>query len=32
VIAKKRGTTNVGDWYAVLPVRVLVKLLKEAGL
>jgi len=32
VIAKKRGTTNVGDWYAVLPVRVLVELLKEAGL
>jgi len=32
VIAKKRGTTNVGDWYAVLPVRVLVELLKEAEL
>lgn len=27
VIAKKRGTTNVGDWYAVLPVRILVDLL-----
>lgn len=21
VIAKKRGTTNVGDWYAVMPAR-----------
>ncbi len=31
VIAKKRGTMNVGDWYAVMPVDVLVFLLKEAG-
>lgn len=31
VIAKKRGTTDVGDWYAVLPVRILNDLLREAG-
>jgi Holliday junction resolvase len=31
VIAKKRGTTNCGDWYAVMPLRVLVGLLIEAG-
>lgn len=31
VIAKRRGTTNPGDWYAVMPVSGLVKLLKEAG-
>lgn len=30
VIAKKRGTTNVGEWYAVMPVSVLVVLLQEA--
>lgn len=31
VVAKKRGTTNPGDWYAVLPFSVFVGLLKEAG-
>jgi hypothetical protein len=31
VIHKKRGTTDVGEHYATLPVRVLVQLLKEAG-
>lgn len=31
VIAKKRGTTNVGDWYAILPVRDLLFLLVRAG-
>jgi hypothetical protein len=31
VIAKKRGTTDPGEWYAVLPTRVLVGLLKQAG-
>jgi hypothetical protein len=30
VIAKKRGTTNVGEWYAVMPVDVFLLLLKEA--
>ena len=31
VIAKRRGTMDVGQWYAVMPVEGLVKLLKEAG-
>lgn len=31
VVAKKRGTTNPGDWYAVMPFEWLVGLLKEAG-
>jgi hypothetical protein len=31
VLAKKRGTTNVGDWYAVMPASVFAHLLKEAG-
>ncbi len=31
VIAKKRGTMDVGDWYAVMPARVFASLLKEAG-
>ena len=31
VVAKKRGTLDVGDWYAVMPVSVWVSLLKEAG-
>lgn len=31
VVAKKRGTLDVGDWYAVMPVHVWVSLLKEAG-
>lgn len=31
VIAKKKGTTDVANWYAVMPVSVLVALLKEAG-
>lgn len=31
VIAKKKGTTDVANWYAVMPVAVLVALLKDAG-
>ena len=31
VIAKKRGTTDVGDWYAIMPVWIMVYLLGEAG-
>ena len=31
VVAKKRGTLKVEDWYAVLPFGVFVELLKEAG-
>lgn len=31
VIVKRRGTTNVGAWYAVLPASLWVQLLKEAG-
>lgn len=30
VIVKRRGTTDVGDWYACAPVRTWVELLKEA--
>lgn len=31
VVAKKRGTTFPGDWYAIMPFGLLVELLKEAG-
>ena len=31
VIAKKRGTTDPGEWYAVMPLRILAGLLIEAG-
>ena len=31
VIAKKRGTTDPGEWYAIMPLRILVGLLIEAG-
>lgn len=31
VIAKRRGTTDVGEWYAIMPTRFLVQLLIEAG-
>lgn len=31
VVAKKRGTTDPGEFYAILPFRVLVGLLIEAG-
>lgn len=31
VIAKRRSHTNVDDWYAILPARVLVRLLRDAG-
>jgi hypothetical protein len=31
VVAKKRGTLKVEDWYAVLPFGLFVELLKEAG-
>jgi len=30
-IVKKRGTTNVGEAYAVMPVRMWVDLMKQAG-
>jgi hypothetical protein len=30
-IVKKRGTTSVGDAYAVMPVEIWVKLMKDAG-
>jgi hypothetical protein len=32
VVAKKRGTLDVGEWYAVMPFRLMVQLLKESGL
>jgi Holliday junction resolvase len=31
VIAKKKGTTNVDDWYAILPARRWLQLMDEAG-
>lgn len=31
VIAKKKGTTNVDDWYAILPARRWLALMDEAG-
>lgn len=31
VIHKRRGKTDVGQWYATMPVTVLVRLLREAG-
>ena len=31
VVHKKRGTTDPGEQYATLPLRMLVQLLKEAG-
>jgi hypothetical protein len=31
VVAKKRGTTDPGEWYALMPLHRLVDLLKEAG-
>lgn len=31
VIHKKKGTTDVAEWYATMPVLVWHKLLKEAG-
>lgn len=31
VIHKKKGTTNVGEWYATMPVAVWYSLLEEAG-
>lgn len=30
VVAKKRGTTSPGNWYAIMPFGLLVELLKEA--
>lgn len=32
VIHKKRGTTDVGEWYATLPVELWVELLIRAGI
>lgn len=31
VIHKKRGTTDVGEWYATMPVHVWFKLIEDAG-
>lgn len=31
VIHKKRGKSNVGDWYATMPMSIYVELLKKAG-
>lgn len=31
VIAKRRGTLDVSEWYAVMPVRYWVDIMKEAG-
>jgi len=31
VIHKKRGTTNVGEWYATMPVSIWYELIKGAG-
>lgn len=31
VIHKKKGTTDVGEWYATMPVKIWYDLLKEAG-
>lgn len=31
VIHKKRGTLNVGEWYATMPVDLFIKLLIDAG-
>jgi hypothetical protein len=30
VIHKKKGTTDVGEWYATMPVKIWYELLKEA--
>lgn len=31
VIVKKRGTTDVGQWYACAPAHIWIQLLKESG-
>lgn len=31
VIVKRWGTTEVGDWYALMPVSILASLLHDAG-
>jgi len=31
VVHKKKGTTNVGEWYATLPVSLWYTLLEQAG-
>lgn len=31
VVAKKRGTTYPGEWYAIMPFSLFVELLKEGG-
>ena len=31
VIVKKAGTSDVGDWYALLPFGLLVPLVRDAG-
>lgn len=31
LIIKRRGSSDVGDWYALLPVRLLVSLVRDAG-
>ena len=30
-VVKKRGTTNVGDYYAVMPLHMFAALIKKAG-
>jgi hypothetical protein len=30
VIHKRRGTTNVGEWYATMPVSIYLDLVKDA--
>jgi hypothetical protein len=31
VVAKKRGTTDVGDYYCIMPMKVVILLLRRAG-
>lgn len=31
LIVKRRGRADVGDWYGVLPMRLLAELLRDAG-
>jgi Holliday junction resolvase len=31
VVHKRKGKTNVGDWYATMPVSIWIELIKKAG-
>lgn len=31
VVVKRRGQSDVGEWYALLPARVLFRLIRDAG-